>query len=333
MATIRQVAQIAQVSPGTVSQLLNGRAKLRPETRQRIESAIDRLGYQRRPAGRPSAVVQRHHIGMLLDRSPSTAHPRHPLDRRRVNHLRKELLANGDQFSLLAGGMPPEENWALDDALASGHLDAVVMDGNSEARGYARWFRARGVPHVVLERTPQMNEFSCVCVDSVRGGQLAAEHLAQRGRVRFAFVQPILEFSWTRERRHGFVTTLEQQGRTFVDAWKVDPDGAEDQWQRLCRQLLERRIDGVFASSDSLAVRLTDTLQRHDAAVPEDVAIVGFDNLDLRSESGLRPTSVAYDHRHVARAVIRTLKQLIDEPFTSVLATYIRPALAPHDTA
>ncbi|MFW6061048.1 MAG: LacI family DNA-binding transcriptional regulator [Phycisphaeraceae bacterium] len=332
MATIRQVAELAQVSPGTVSQLLNGRAKLRPETRRRIEHAIDRTGYRRRPAGRPSATNQRHHVGMLLAGKTSTAHTMHPLHRRRVNHLRDELLANGDQFSLLPGGLSPEENWAFSDAIESGHVDAVVMDGPSEARGYARWLRARNIPHVVMDRTPYMSAFSCVCVDAVLGGQLAAEHLIERGRRRLAFVQPIVEFTWTHERRHGFTTTLEQHGHECAGVWKIDPDGPEPPFQRLCRELREQRVDGVFATGDSFVVMLTDRLQRHGATVPDDIAIVGFDDLGLRRASGLRPTSIAYDLSHLARAVIRTLKQLIDDPLTSTLATYVRPTLAKHDT-
>ena len=332
MVTIRQVAESAQVSPGTVSQLLNGRAKLRPETRQRIERAIDRLGYRRRRAGRPRVNHPHHHFGMLVSSPPSTAVPTHPLHRRRINHLRETFTGNGDQFSLLPANMPVDENWAFGDAIRSGHIDGVIMDGHAEARGYAAWLREQRVAHVVLERTPAMREFSCVCVDGVTGGQLAAEHLIERGRTRLAYVHPHREFSWTHERRHGFFTTSARSGLEPVGVWRFDPDGADDERLDVCAALCEQRIDGVFASSDGLAIKLIDGLEHHGATVPGDIAVVGFDNLELASASGLRPTSIAYDHRKIAQAVMRTIKQLLNDPVTSALATYLRPTLAPHDT-
>lgn len=332
MATIRQVAKVAEVSPGTVSQMLNGRGQLRPETRQRIEHAINRLGYRRRRAGRPSTSNPSHHIAMLVSGRPSTNLPTHPLRRQRVAQLREAVLAAGDHFSLLPADVPVEENWAFGDAVRSGHVDAVVVDGDAERRGYARWLREQGVPAVVFERTPEMNAFSCVCVDGVVGGTLAAEHLLERGHKRLAFVQPRRELSWTRERRHGFITALGSYGHEPAGVWRLDPDAQQPEHEQVARELAEHGVDGVFASSDGLAIMLIDGLASQCVGVPADVAVVGFDDLGLTSADGLRPTSIAYDHQYIARAVVRLLKQLLSDPQATVLATYVRPTVAVHDT-
>lgn len=333
MTTIRQIAEAARVSPGIVSQVLNGRIDVRPETRQRIVGAAEQLGYRRRQVGRPPLAEPRHHIAMLLSCSPSVTAPMHPMHRNRINALRDVVTAGDGHFSLLPANVPAEENWAFRDAVDRRDINAAVLDGEGEARGYASWLRDCGVPHVVLERTPPMNEFSCVCVDGVIGGQLAAERLFDRGCTSFAFVHRDTVFSWTHQRRHGFVNALTQRGRETVDVWSIDPDGPEARWDALCQTLLERGVDGIFASSDGMAIRLIDHLEPQGVTIPDDVAVVGFDEMEWTSASGLRPTSITYDQRHIAEVTVRVLKQLLDDPKASALAIYVRPELVVHDTA
>lgn len=334
MTSMRDVARHANVSPGTVSQLLSGRARVGTETAQRIHAAMGALGYEPKRPGRPRARHKLYHFGFLLGSSADTMGPESQfadLPRRRLTAVRESVSESGDQLSIFPGDCPVDENWAFRDAVDSGHVHgAIYLDHHAE-HGYIEWCAARGVPVVVIDRTAPHHEFSSVGIHPTRGGQRAAEHLIGLGHRRLGLIdRTYARHSALEQRLAGFRAAADDA--ESVDEWALTPNITDEQVTALCAQIHERGVTGVFVPGHPQALMLLAGFERLGVPVPGELSVVAFDDIDQRSEGGLRPTAVGYDDRCLGRCVVRVLRQLLEEPEVAHCCTLIEPSIARHDT-
>ena len=339
MATIRDVAAQANVSPGTVSQLLNGRATLRPETRSRIERAVAQLGYEPGRVGRPRTRPQTLNIALVLGSLEPQQYPDHPLARRRTRYVREALVESGDHFSLFASGTHVDDNLTFQDAIEGGDLHGVILAGSLVDDGYLDWLQQRDIPLVLLQRLPdEAHSFSYVSLDDVGGGRAVAEHLIELGHERLAYVPPRRAFGWTHERRRGLIEAARRAGLPEPIVRPADPDIELDAGpaavKPACAELIEAGVTGVFAANDGMAVRCVDALEQLGRRVPADVSVVGFDDVGYTSRSGLTPSSVGYDPRYMAQAAVSMIQRLIHEKGqVAELSARVKTHVSPHDTS
>ncbi|MFW6058995.1 MAG: LacI family DNA-binding transcriptional regulator [Phycisphaeraceae bacterium] len=338
MATIRDVAAHAQVSPGTVSQLLNGRAAVRPETRSRIEQAIAQLGYRPGRVGRPRSRPATANVALVFTEVTGRGYTpsEHPLSRRRIRYIREALIESGDHFSLFfLSETEPERNLVFREAVEGGDIHGVIYApaGRGEDSSHLSCLEGRDVPMVLLQRFPHENEFSHVSLDDLGGGGRAAAHLLELGHRRLGHVQVRHAYHWAEARRQGFVAELERAGAPSPAVRTLDPDAGGAAAQPICQALLEQGVTGIFASNDGVAVLCINALEQLGVRVPQDVSVVGFDNMHYTSASGLTPTSLGYDARHFAQVAVRFVKQLIAErEGLAQLGAFVRTHLVIHDT-
>lgn len=303
--SITDVARHAGVSMGTVSNVLNNPAKVAPETRRRVEQAIEQLGFVRNAAARSLAAGRSATIGFVAaDLSNSFF-----LDMARGAELAAEvagmnvLLANADRRA--------EKQAAhvalFDEERVGGILLAAVrssLPGLMAGRG-------RGRPVVVLDDPAEGLDVCAVTADNRYGGALAARHLVELGRRRLAFVGPARLWQ-VGERLAGARAAVRP---TTAAIEHVPTEGARVEHGRAAvRGLLGRpaseRPDAILAGSDLVAVGVVQALLAAGVAVPGDVAVTGYDNNRESWDSFVPLTTIGQPGEQMGR---RAAELLLEE--------------------
>lgn len=280
--TVRDVAQLAGVSPGTVSKALNGQGQLREETRQRVQEAAEKLRFRPNQVARSLAEGRTYTVGMLT--SDSFGRFTLPL----MEGI-EDSLGAGKVSTLLCDGRgdPLRERHYLAELL-NRRVDGLVVTGRrpDERRSVGQL----PIPVVyVLGRSDDPEDLT-VTNDDEQGARLAVEHLVAHGRTRLAYVSGPAHHLSTQLRRQGFEAAAATAGATVSDLLTGHWSEA---WGRTAAGLLARRtgglVDGVVCGSDQIARGLTDGLREAGVRVPQDVSVVGFDNWDVMVQAARPP--------------------------------------------
>ena len=306
-ATIADVAASAGVSPGTASKALNGRGNLRDETVRRVRAAADRLDYQPNPAARSLKTRSTYTVGMLTTDS--------------IGRFSIPLLS-GVEHTLGAGEMsvflcdarddPIREQYYLQTLLRR-RVDGIIVTGR---RTDSRPPVGTHLPiPVVYAFIRSADPADCSVVpDERQGVQLAVQHLLDTGRRRLAHITGPRHHYAAVGRAQATQAAVAQAGATLVR----EPHFGEwsEAWGRQAASVLTRShpdVDAVFCGNDQIARGVTETLQHGGRRVPDDVAVVGFDNWDAMA-LGCQPplTTVDMDLEGLGRAAARKLLDAIN---------------------
>jgi len=280
--TVRDVAQLAGVSPGTVSKALNGQGQLREETRRRVQEAAEKLRFRPNQVARSLAGGRTYTVGMLT--SDSFGRFTLPL----MEGI-EDSLGAGKVSTLLCDGRgdPLRERHYIAELL-NRRVDGIVVTGRrpDERRSVGQL----PIPVVyVLGRSDDPEDLT-VTNDDEQGARLAVEHLVAHGRTRLAYVSGPAHHLSTQLRRQGFEAAAAVAGASVADLLTGHWSEA---WGRTAAGLLARRtdglVDGVVCGSDQIARGLTDGLREAGVRVPQDVSVVGFDNWDVMVEAARPP--------------------------------------------
>ncbi len=290
--TVRDVAQLAGVSPGTVSKALNGQGQLREETRRRVQAAAEKLRFRPNQVARSLAEGRTYTVGMLT--SDSFGRFTLPL----MEGI-EDSLGAGKVSTLLCDGRgdPLREQHYIAELL-NRRVDGIVVTGRrpDERRSVGRL----PIPVVyVLGRSDHPEDLT-VTNDDAQGARLAVEHLVAHGRTRLAHVTGPGHHLSTQLRQAGFEAASADAGVAIGDVLLGQWSEA---WGRTAAGMLARRspdgmVDGVVCGSDQIARGLTDGFREAGVRVPVDVSVVGFDNWDVMAEAA-RPTLTTVDPRLV----------------------------------
>lgn len=283
--TVRDVAQLAGVSIGTVSKALNGRGQLRQETRERVQSAADRLGFRPNLLAKSLIEGRSYTVGVLS--TDSFGRFTQPLMRGIENSL-----GAGEVSTMLCDGRGDavRERHYLQELL-NRRVDGLVVTGR---RPDPRPSLGRlPIPAVyVLTQSQDPADLSLV-YDDRQGAEIAVQHLLSVGRKRIAYVGGPERHLSTRLRKEGTESALSAAGlalhpeRALLGEWS-------EVWGRAAAGLLLRQqgdepVDGVFCASDQIGRGVADGLREAGVNVPRDVSIVGFDNWDVMVEAARPP--------------------------------------------
>ncbi len=306
-ATIRDVARVAGVSDGTVSNTLNRPHLVNAETQQRVRQAMQQVGYVPNAAARALRVGRTRTIGLVV------------LDF--GNPFFAEVAAGAEQAAGEAGADVALFNTGLDrheredrllQRLAERRLDGLIITPNDVEHPLLAVIEERGTPVVVLAREVPSRRRSAVRSDDVLGGEIAAHHLLDNGHRHLAFV------GWRHDERYqgaGHATGAAGVLLTWIG---TDSDGIADGLDAGVRLLAlpgDARPTAVFCANDLIATGLIQTVTQHGLRVPEDLAVVGFDDTDLASAaSAVELTSVHQPAAEIGRAAVRLVLDEMNNP-------------------
>jgi LacI family transcriptional regulator len=284
---IKDVAQQAGVSVGTVSNVINRPDLVAPETRIRVQATIDQLGYVRSEAARSLRAGQSRIIGQLvLDMA-------NPFFADVASGAARAARAAGLRVMLCNSANDPEEEAEYLSLFAEQRVRGVLLTPADPTGSDLAVLRRHEIPFVLVDRVT--SEGCSVSVDDVAGGRIAAAHLAETGHELVGYISGPMSLAQCRDRRTGALAALTVHGLpedalVHVEADRMDVASGRDAGRRLLK--LSRRPTAVFCANDLLALGVLQSLYAAGVSVPGEMSIVGYDDIELASAAAVPLTSV-----------------------------------------
>lgn len=292
--TLADVARCAGVSSATASRVINGFARVRPETRRQVEDAIADLGYVRQRATRMNDRRPTRSVAFVVCEDASRLFS-DPFFSRALRGAGRPLAPSGSQVVLLMARSDKDVR-AVVEYLHGDHVDgALVVSMHAE---YAAMLDEIDIPVVSIGRPAcdDPNRHTYVDADNRGGAQAAVRHLVGTGRARIATIAGPKDMTPGMDRLAGYRAVLEEAGR-FEPGLVAHGDFRQVSGEHMALRLLDRRpdIDGIFVASDLMATGVLRALRRTGRKVPDDVAVIGFDNSPLARNA--QPSLTTVDQR------------------------------------
>ena len=278
--TLEQVAALAGVSRATVSRVVNGSPKVSPVVKAQVERAVAKLGYVPNRAAR-SLVTRRADSIALVVSEPHARFFSEPFFAGMVRGVSAALAETGVQLLLLIAQDLPDRGW-LERYVVGGHVDGVLLASLHGDDPLPGTLERAGVPAVLIGRpVDQAAPGSYVDADNRGGAGKAVGHLARRGRRRIATITGSLDMGVGQDRLEGYRDGLAAAGLAGAGELVETGDFTEEGGAAAMGRLLERPgdpVDAVFAASDLMAAGALRALRAAGRRVPEEVAVVGFED-------------------------------------------------------
>ncbi|MEQ8143296.1 LacI family DNA-binding transcriptional regulator [Streptomyces sp. OP7] len=324
--TLEAVAARAGVSRATVSRVVNGFDGVREPLAERVRRAVDELGYVPNQAAR-SLVTRRHDAVAVIVAEPETRVFADPFFARQLRGISKELTAHDNQLVLLLTE-DRDDHARVGRYLAGGHVDGALVFSLHIDDPLPGLIQRAGLPTVFGGR-PHWNgggdAVRYVDTDNRGGARDAVRHLLGLGRRRVAHITGALDQTSAVDRLDGFRDVMADPDPRLV----VEGDFTAASGERAMRELLRHRpdLDAVFAGNDLMAAGALRALREHGRRVPEDVAVVGFDDMLPIAEQTEPPlTTVRQDIEDMGRLMARLLLRDLDRTTAPNEATRAGPS-------
>jgi LacI family transcriptional regulator len=325
-ATLRDVAAAARVHPATASRALNPETRIlvSEETARRVTAAAARLGYRPNPVARSLRTRRSHTVGVLI---PDLNNPLFPPI---VRGLEDKLAAAG--YVALLGNTDADagRERLIFEQMRARHVDGFVLATATLHDQLLAEAAAADLPVVLMNRLSQDYSFPSVSVDNEQGARMAVTHLARLGHTRIAHIAGPQEASTGVSRLRGFrdgmaahSLQVEENLIAYSGKYTVE-DGT-----RCCRELLSGPggFTAVAAANDMLAVGCYSALDEAGLQCPDDVSVIGFNDMPFIDK--LRPplTTVRFPHYQLGTEAAQLLLERIGEADGPVKILYLAPEL------
>ncbi len=308
--TMRQIAERAQVSIGTVSHVINETAAVRPKLRERVLEAIRSLGYQPSALARGLRQNRTNMLGMVI---PDITNPFFPGVVRGVEDVAykrsfRVILCNADNDPAKEASYVRE----LRSYRIAGLL--IIPAAGADIAGHLRAYASASVPVVCIDRVPDGWKGDSVLVANAEGAYQATRHLIQTGHQRLAAISGPRKLTNASERLKGFTRALSEAGLEiepeFVQEGEFDTASGYRAALRLLRML--PRPTAIFACNDLIAFGVLQAARELNLRCPEDLSIVGFDSLEFTKFTDPSLTSVYQPGYQLGATAARLLLQRVD---------------------
>jgi DNA-binding LacI/PurR family transcriptional regulator len=306
--TLEQVAALAGVSRATVSRVVNGSPKVSPAVRAQVERAVAKLGYVPNRAAR-SLVTRRADSVALVVSEPHTRFLSEPFFAGVVRGVSAALAETGVQLLLLVAHDLPDRG-RLERYVVGGHVDGVLLASLHNDDPLPGVLERAGVPAVLVGRPAGTGPASYVDADNRGGARQAVDHLARQGRRRIATITGPQDMGVGQDRLDGYHDGLRAAGLAGGDDLVEAGDFTEEGGAAAMGRLLERPgrpVDAVFAASDLMAAGALRTLRAAGQRVPDDVAVVGFEDSAVARYTQPPLTTVRQPIEEMGRQATRLL--------------------------
>lgn len=327
MATvsIRDVARRAGVSVGTVSNVLNRPDVVSADAVLRVQQAIDELGYVRNEAARKLRQGISGTVGFVV------MDGQNPFYNDVVRGAGDEATQHG--IAILFGDTaedPARERMYID-LFEEHQVRGLLIAPFGEVFSRLEKLRRRGMPAVLVGRYSGQNLFSSISADSIAGGRMAVEHLIAGGRRRIAFVGGPFELHEVTDRLAGARVAAENAGGVEIEviptAAMSVAEGAAAGLRILSRPPRDRP-DAVFAANDLVALGVLQALVEDGRMrVPEEIALVGFDDITFAAAAAVPLTSMRQPSAMIGRTALRILLEEAADPELIPRQTVFQPEL------
>lgn len=274
--TINDIATKVGVSKASVSRALNGKQDVDPETRKRIFRIATQMGYVPSATARALSNGRSNCLGLLV---PSLTWP---WILEVLRGVAEEIERSGYSLMLYttANGEDSERAF-MSQVVPAGAVDGLALVIPPGMFEYIGELAKRGMPVVVIDDRGHHPEFPTVATTNFEGGRSATQHLIDLGRRRIAMLNGQLEFGCNRDRLEGYRAAIEDGGLRFESRRTMTGYFTEESGASGIARILEAdpKVDAVFAANDLMAFGAMKALRSAGRRIPEDVAVVGFDDI------------------------------------------------------
>jgi DNA-binding LacI/PurR family transcriptional regulator len=308
--TLMDVAQLAGVSQSAVSRTFTPGASVAEATRHKVLEAARKLGYRPNAIARTLMTRRSRMIAVVVSYLQNQFYPVV------IELLSQALQRHGYHVLLFVSDGHEAGRSEVDDMLLDVmqyQVDGIVLASATMSAGLARDCQAAGVPVVLFNRAAPIANASTVVSDNIGGGRLAARVLVESGCKRVAYVAGLEVSSTSRDREQGFREQLAEMGQGIyarsIGNYSFSVACAAT------RELFSQRQppDGIFAANDHTAFAVIDTLRLELGwRVPEDIAVIGFDNVPQAAWGGYRLTTIEQDASSMVDATVAILLEQLE---------------------
>ena len=320
VVTLEMVAELAGVSPSTVSRILNGTAVVSELKKKSVDDAIAKLGFVPNPVARGLAGGRTLSVGVVTGAIDS------PFYGAALRGVEDELDPAGYSALFVSGHWNEAVETRCIEMLRGRRVDGIIaLTGRLSDQALKAC--AKSIPVVVTGRTLKAPNLFSLPFDNFEGGRLATQHLIELGHQRIAFISGPPDHPDANERQRGYRAALEAAGIPFNPALTVAGAFHEVSGLLAVDQLLEsrQRFTAIFACNDQMAAGAALGLHRHSLRVPQDVSLVGFDDVPT-SQYATPPLSTIHQPAyHLGRLAASAMLQLLagNKPTVQVPAPHL----------
>ena len=322
---IREVAALAGVSLGTVSHYINHPDRVSLEKRERIQQAIDQLGFVRNNAAWQLRLGRSGTIAYIVPdvSNPFFATIAEGVEQRAATHDLSVFISN-------SGRSRAREDAYLD-LFEAQRVQGMLVASHDPIEDRLTQIRGRGIPSVLVGQRATSPLQPSVSIDDVVGGHMAARHLLELGRRRLAFIGGPLGIRQVADRYEGAGNAVREAGNATLEVLNVTNRTIAD-GREMARVLAARpssmRPDAIFAVNDLTALGLLQGLSAGGIRVPDDVAMVGYDDIEFGESSLIPLTSIRAPHEEFGFAAVDLLvNEMAEHPSNTPRQVVFQPEL------
>lgn len=319
--TLEEIGKRAGVSRSTVSRVINNHESVSPGVRRRVLEVIEETGYRPHAAARSLAARRTRVLGLVIPRSVQTffADPYFP---RLIQGIAQACNAHRYTLSLFMFHTESEEKELYPRALSRGMTDGVILSSSVQEDPLLPLLRDSDMPFVTIGRPLVEGPISYVDVDNAVGMRNAVTHLIRHGRRHIGHIAGPANTSVGQDRRQGYVDALLERGLSLRDELIVEADFTETGGFLAARKLVATGADALVVASDKMAFGALRALRDLGKQVPEEIAVVGFDDLEAANLTQPPLTTVRQPIRRTGVTAVETLFDVIEngpEPVRRVI--------------
>ncbi len=324
--TVKDVARLAGVDPGTVSRALNpsSRSLVRDSTAERVLAAVRQLGYQPNSFARGLKTNRSFAIGVLI---PDLTNPLFPPI---VRGIQSRVEREG--YTVLLGSTDNDNQRARADlsALRAQRVDGIIAATARRKDDVLDELARAGVPLVLVNRVSEGRAVTAASGDDRKGMRLAVEHLAGLGHRHIAFIGGPSTLSTGFQRRQGFLEAMQLCGLDMPPELVLSGDAfSETEGARLGAELFagKKRFTAIAAANDLLALGCYDVLAQRGLSCPDDVSVIGFNDMPFAGRFNPPLTTIRIPHVQLGEAAGSLLLELIADPDSQSRQVLLDPDL------
>ena len=305
MATIYEVSELAGVSLATVSRVINKSGKVKAQTREKVEAAMKTLGYRPNMIAQSLATRRSNSVGVLI---PELHGPFFGVV---LSGIEDELRAEGKHVIITAGHSDEAVEKDSIEFLSSRNCDALILHVYAVSNEYIEQLRESDIPVVVIGRCIPGMENNCISIDDEYGGYVATKTLLELGHRQLASITGPLWKNDGKQRLAGYRRALDEYGLDFNRELLAEGNYEEASGRQGMRRLLQQEIPftGLVCANDEMAAGAIKVAQQRGMTIPDDLSIIGFDNVFFTTYMNPTLSTVHYPidvmGRMAARCVLR----------------------------
>lgn len=288
MATIYEVSKLAGVSLATVSRVMNNSGKVTVKTRQKVLKAIEELGYRPNSMAQSLASKRSNSVGVLIPELHG------PFFGVMLSSVERELREAGKRVVITAGHSDERKEKDCIEFLLDSKCDALILHIYSVSNRFIKDLSKGSVPIVLLNGfLPEIAD-RCISLDNEHGGYVATKSLLERGHRQIAYVSGPHWKVDSFKRLSGHKRALTEFGIEVDEQLIFEGDFEEASGRQAMNHFLKLGVSftGVICANDEMAGGVMDTARTHGLKIPDDVSVIGFDNVDFTRFLNPKLTSI-----------------------------------------